>query len=71
MKLRTSLLAAAAAALLLAPGCASDLSGSTYSRDGARAQQAVYHGTELDIDQSSEQGLESTVLTLSEHARND
>ncbi len=40
MKLRTSLLAAAAAALLLAPGCASDLSGSTYSRDGARAQQA-------------------------------
>ena len=41
MKLRFSLLAAAAAALLLAPGCASDLSGSTYSRDGARAQQAA------------------------------
>ena len=33
--------------------------------------QAVYRGVELDIDQSSEQGLESTVLTLSEHARND
>ena len=33
--------------------------------------QAVYHGVELDIDQSSRQGLESTVLTLAEHARNE
>ena len=33
--------------------------------------QAIYHGTELDIGQTSKQGLESTILTLSEHARND
>ena len=33
--------------------------------------QAVYHGVELDIDQSSKQGLETTILTLSEHVRND
>lgn len=33
--------------------------------------QAIYHGVELDISQSSRQGLESTILTLSEHARND
>ena len=33
--------------------------------------QAVYHGAELDIGPTSNQGLESTVLTLSEHARND
>ena len=61
MKLRISILAAAAAALLLAPGCASDLSGSTYSRDGARAQQAVYHGTLTRVEQVKIEGTEGTV----------
>ena len=61
MKLRTSFLAAAAAALLLAPGCASDLSGSTYSRDGARAQQAVYHGTLTRVEQVKIEGTEGTL----------
>lgn len=61
MKFRTTLLAAASAALLLAPGCASDLSGSTYSRDGARAQQAVYHGTLTRIEQVRIEGTDGTL----------
>ena len=61
MNLHSSLLAAAAAALLLAPGCASDLSGSTYSRDGARAQQAVYHGTLTRVEQVKIEGTDGTL----------
>ena len=61
MKLHTSLLAAAAAALLLGPGCASELSGSTYSRDGARAQQAVYHGTLTRVEQVKIEGTDGAL----------
>ena len=61
MKLRLPLLAASVAALLLVPGCASDLSGSTYSRDDARAQQAVYHGTLTRVEQVTIEGTEGAV----------
>ena len=45
MKTHLPSLVAAATALLLSAGCASDLSGSTYSRDGARAHNADWgHG---------------------------
>ena len=49
------------AALLLAAGCASDLAGSTYSRDGARAQQAVYHGTLTRVEQVKIEGTDGAL----------
>ena len=61
-KRNPSLLVAAAAALLLAPGCATDgLSGSTYSRSGAKTQQAVYHGTVTRIETVRIEGTEGTI----------
>ena len=61
MKRLSALLAAAAAALLLAPGCASDTSGSTYSRDSVRSQQAVYHGTVTRVEQVRIEGTDGTI----------
>ena len=58
---RTTPLLAALAALLLSAGCASDLSGSTYSRDGARAQQAVYHGTLTRVEQVKIEGTDGAL----------
>ena len=58
---RTTPLLAALAALLLSAGCASELSGSTYSRDGARAQQAVYHGTLTRVEQVKIEGTDGTL----------
>lgn len=55
----------------LGPKIAARVEVKTIEFDERPYTQAVYHGTELDIDQSSMQGLESTILTLSEHARND
>jgi outer membrane lipoprotein SlyB len=61
MKTHLPSLVAAATALLLSAGCASDLSGSTYSRDGARAQQAVYHGTLTRIEQVKIEGTDGAI----------
>ena len=61
MKRLPSLLAAAAAALLLAPGCASDTAGSTYSRGSVRSQQAVYRGTVTRVEQVKIEGTDGTV----------
>ena len=61
MKAHLPSLAAAMAALLLSAGCASELSGSTYSRDGARAPQAVYHGTLTRIEQVKIEGTDGAI----------
>ncbi len=60
-----------ATAAQLGPKIAARVEVKTIEFDERPYTQAVYHGVELDIDQSSRQGLESTILTLSEHARND
>lgn len=60
-----------ATAAQLGPKIAARVEVKTVEFDERLHTQAVYHGVELDIDQSSRQGLESTILTLSEHARND
>ena len=60
-----------ATAAQLGPKIAARVEVKTNEFDGRPYTQVVYHGVELDIDQSSRQGLESTVLTLSEHVRND
>lgn len=60
-----------ATAAQLGPKIATRVEVKTLEFEERPFTQAVYHGTELDIDQSSRQGLESTILTLSEHARND
>ena len=60
-----------ATAAQLGPKIAARVEVKTLEFEERPYTQAVYHGTELDIDQTSRQGLESTILTLSEHARND
>ena len=60
-----------ATAAQLGPKIAARVEVKTLEFEERPYTQAVYHGTELDIDQSSRQGLESTILTLSEHARNE
>lgn len=60
-----------ATAAQLGPKIAARVEVKTAEFEERSYTQAVYHGVELDIDQSSRQGWESTILTLSEHARND
>lgn len=60
-----------ATAAQLGPKIAARVEVKTIEFEQRPFTQAVYHGTELDIDQTSRQGLESTILTLSEHARNE
>ena len=60
-----------ATAAQLGPKIAARVEVKTLEFEERPYTQAVYHGVELDIDQSSRQGWESTILTLSEHARND
>lgn len=58
-------------AAMVGPKIAARVEVKTIEFDRRLHTQAVYDGTEMDIDQSSEQGLESTILTLSEHVRNE
>ncbi len=60
-----------ATAAQLGPKIAARVEVKTLEFEERPYTQAVYHGLELDIDQTSRQGWESTILTLSEHARND
>ena len=60
-----------ATAAQLGPKIAARVEVKTIEFEERPYTQAVYRGLELDIDQTSRQGLESTILTLSEHARND
>lgn len=60
-----------ATAAQLGPKIAARVEVKTLEFEERPYTQAVYNGLELDIDQSSRQGWESTILTLSEHARND
>lgn len=60
-----------ATAAQLGPKIAARVEVKTIEFEERPYTQAIYNGVELDIDQSSRQGLESTILTLSEHARND
>lgn len=60
-----------ATAAQLGPKIAARVEVKTIEFEEHPYTQAVYHGVELDIDQTSRQGWESTILTLSEHARND
>lgn len=60
-----------ATAAQLGPKIAARVEVKTIEFEERPYTQAVYHGIELDIDQTSRQGLESTILTLSEHARNE
>ena len=60
-----------ATAAQLGPKIAARVEVKTLEFEERPYTQAVYRGVELDIDQTSRQGLESTILTLSEHARNE
>lgn len=60
-----------ATAAQLGPKIAARVEVKTLEFEERPYTQAVYHGTEMDIDQTSRQGWESTILTLSEHARNE
>lgn len=60
-----------ATAAQLGPKIAARVAVNRFEFQTGNYTQAVYHGTELDIDQTSEQGLDTVVLTMSEHARND
>lgn len=60
-----------ATAAQLGPKIAARVEVKTIEFESGTYTQAVYHDVELDIDQTSRQGLESTILTMSEHARND
>ena len=60
-RLAGAVLPAVAIASLLAAGCASDFSGSSYSQSSARTQQVVYYGEITHIEGATIEGNDGVV----------